>query len=79
MARAVPLFCIPYITKDVFTMLHPSPTSKIFSTETSHSTLYESEEPPFCVIQVFDANGSQSLLTLPGMEQKNILFFLQML
>jgi hypothetical protein len=56
MARAMPLFCTPYITKNVFIMLHLSPTAKIFSTRTSHSTYYESQEPFFEVVQVFYAN-----------------------
>jgi hypothetical protein len=64
MARAMPLFYTPSITKIIFNMLHPSPTFKIFSIRTSHSTHYESQEPPLHVIQVFHANGSQSLLTL---------------
>jgi hypothetical protein len=50
------------IKKIKFTMLHRSPTSKIFSTTTSHSTHYEPQEAPLCVVQVFDASGSQSLL-----------------
>jgi hypothetical protein len=71
MAKAMPLFRTPTITKNVFTMLHPSPTFKIFSTRTSHSTHYESQESTLCVIQVFHAIRSQSLLTLPCMVQKN--------
>jgi hypothetical protein len=51
-------------------MLHRSPTFKIFSTNTSHSTHYESQEALLCVVQDFDANGSQSLLTLLGRVQK---------
>jgi hypothetical protein len=52
---------------------------KIFYTRTTHSTHYESQEPPLCVVLVFDANGNQSLLTLSGKVQKSIFFFLQML
>jgi hypothetical protein len=74
MAIAMPLFCTPSITKNVFTMLRCSPTSKIFSTTTSHSTHYESQEAPLCVVQVFDANGSQSLLTLLNRVQKKRFF-----
>jgi hypothetical protein len=70
MARAMPLFCIPSITKNVLTMLHLFPTSKIFFTKTSHSTRYESQKPPHYVVQVFHANGSQSLLTMLGKVQK---------
>jgi hypothetical protein len=79
MARVVPLFYIPSITKNVCTMLYPSPTSQIFSTKTSHFTHYESQRPQLYVVQNFDANGSQSLLTLSDREQKNIFFFLQTL
>jgi hypothetical protein len=79
MAIAMPVFCTSSITKNVFTMLHHSPTSKIFCTTTSHSTHYESQEAPLCLVQIFDAKGSQSLLNLPGKVRKNIFFFLQML
>jgi hypothetical protein len=41
-------------------VLHPSPTSQIFFTSTSHSTHYEFQEPLLCVVQVFDDNRSQS-------------------
>jgi hypothetical protein len=60
-------------------MLHPSPTSKNFSTRTSHTTHYESQEPLLCEVQFFHANGNQSLLTLPSRVQKNIFAFLQLL
>jgi hypothetical protein len=43
------VYCTPSITKNVFTMLHCSPTPKIFSTTTWHSIHYESQEAPFCV------------------------------
>jgi hypothetical protein len=42
MAIEMPIFCTPLITKNVFTMLRCSPTSKIFSTTTLHATHYES-------------------------------------
>jgi hypothetical protein len=51
-------------------MLHPSPTSQMFSTTTSHSIYYESQKPQVYVVQVFDTNGSQSLLTLTRRVQK---------
>jgi hypothetical protein len=76
MAIAMPVFCTPSITKNVFTMLHCSPTSNIFSTNTSHPTNYESQEALLDVVQVFDANMSQSLLTLLDRVRKNISFFL---
>jgi hypothetical protein len=66
MARVVPLFCTSSIAKNVFTMLHPSPISQIFSTTTSHSTHFESQRPQLCEVQVFDINGSQSLPAIPG-------------
>jgi hypothetical protein len=44
MAIAMPMFCTPAVTKNVFTMLCWSPTSKIFSTTTLHATHYESQE-----------------------------------
>jgi hypothetical protein len=44
MAIAMPMICTPAVTKNVFTMLHWSPTSKIFSTSTLHATRYESLE-----------------------------------
>jgi hypothetical protein len=78
-AIGMQVFCNPSITKNVFTMLRRSPTSKIFSKSASHATHYESQEAPLRVIQVFHANGSQRLLTLPGRVQKNIYFFLQTL
>jgi hypothetical protein len=67
MARAMPLFCIPFITKNVFTMQHPSPISKIFSAhwDFHKSQLYE--------VQVLDANGNQSLLTLLGIKKHLLL------
>jgi hypothetical protein len=74
MARAVPLFWTPSITKNGFTVLPPSPTSQTFYTKTSHSTHSESQ---LCEIQVFDTKGSQNLLTLLGRVQKNIFLFLQ--
>jgi hypothetical protein len=79
MARVVSLFCTPSINKNVCTMLHPSLTSQIFFTTTSHSTHYESQKPQLCVVQIFNANGSQRLLTLQGKVQRNILSFLQTL
>jgi hypothetical protein len=51
MAIAMPMFCTPAVTKNVFTMLRWSPTSKIFSTNTSHATHYESQEAPLCALQ----------------------------
>jgi hypothetical protein len=76
MATTMPIFLTPSITKNVFTTLYRSLTSKVFSTTTLHSTHNESEEAPLCVVQVFDANKSQRLLTLPGRVQKNSFFFL---
>jgi hypothetical protein len=38
------MFCTPAVTKNVFTMLCWSRTSKIFSASTLHATLYESQE-----------------------------------
>jgi hypothetical protein len=69
-------FCTPSITKNVFTVLRRSFTSKVFSTSTSHATHYESL---LRVVQVCDTNKSQRLLTLPGKVQKNIYFVLQTL
>jgi hypothetical protein len=60
----------PSITKNAFTMLCPSPTSKIFSKRTSHSTHYESKEPQLCVVHVFDAN--RSVKTLQIVQQKSM-------
>jgi hypothetical protein len=51
MAKAMPMFCTPAITKNVFTMLRWSPTSKIFSTSTLHATHYESQEAPLRALQ----------------------------
>jgi hypothetical protein len=51
MAIAMPMFYIPAITKNVFTMLCWSPTSKIFSTSTLHATHYESQEAPLHALQ----------------------------
>jgi Ni/Fe-hydrogenase subunit HybB-like protein len=79
MAIAMPIFCTPLNTKNVFTVLHHSPTSKIYSTTTLHGIYYESQEAPLRVLQFFDANGSQKLLTMPGRVPKNIVFFLQTL
>jgi hypothetical protein len=79
MVIAMQAFCTPSSTKNVFTMLCCSPTSKMFSTSTSYATNYESQEAPLCVLQVCDANGSQRLLTLLGRVPKNIVFFLQTL
>jgi hypothetical protein len=75
----MPVFCTPFITKNVFTMLRRSPTSNFFSTTTSHSTHYDTQEASLCVVQVCDASESQRLLTLLGRAQKNIFFFLQTL
>jgi hypothetical protein len=44
MAIPVPMFYTPVDTKNVFTMLRWSLTSKIFSTSTLHATHYESQE-----------------------------------
>jgi hypothetical protein len=65
-AMAMQAFCTPSITKNVFTRLRCSPTSKMLSTSISHATHYESQEAPLRVLQVSDGNGSQRLLTLPG-------------
>jgi hypothetical protein len=51
MAIAMPMFCTPTVTKNVFTMLRWSPISKIFSTSTLHATHYESQEALLCVPQ----------------------------
>jgi hypothetical protein len=51
MAIPMPMFCIPVVTKNVFTMLHWSPISKIFSTSTLHATDYESQEAPLHALQ----------------------------
>jgi hypothetical protein len=51
MAIPMPMFCTPAVTKNVFTMLRWSPTSKIFSTSTLHATDYESEEAPLRALQ----------------------------
>ena len=77
MAITMPIFCTPLNTKNVFIVLHRSPTSKIYSTTTLHGTHYESQEALLCVLQFFDANGNQRLL-MPGMVPKNIVFFLQL-
>jgi hypothetical protein len=45
------MFCTPAVAKNVFTMLHWSPTSKIFSTTTLHATHYESQEAPLRALQ----------------------------
>jgi hypothetical protein len=79
MAIEMPLFRTPSIKKNVFTMLRSFSTSKICSTRTSHSIQYGSQEALLHVVQVFDANESQSLLTLAGRVQKTIFFFLQIL
>jgi hypothetical protein len=51
MAIAMPMFCIPAVIKNVFTMLRWSPTSKIFSTSTLHTIHYVSQEAPLCALQ----------------------------
>jgi hypothetical protein len=51
MAIGMPMFCTPAVTKNVFTMLCWSPTSKIFSTTTLHATHYESQEAPLRALQ----------------------------
>jgi hypothetical protein len=47
----MPMFYTPDVTKNVFTMLRWSPTSKIFSTSTLHATHYESQEVPLGALQ----------------------------
>jgi hypothetical protein len=54
MARTMPLFCIPSIKNNIFTMLHPSPTSKIFSTRTLH---YELKNLHFVLFKFFTPMG----------------------
>jgi hypothetical protein len=51
MAIAMPMFCTPAVTKNVFTMLRWSSTSKIFPTSTLHATHYESQEAPLRALQ----------------------------
>jgi hypothetical protein len=57
MAIVLLVFCIPSITKNVFTMLSHSPILKIFSTIISDSTHYEYQEALLRVVQVFDTNA----------------------
>jgi hypothetical protein len=51
MAIAMPMIYIPIVTKNVFTMLRWTPTSKIFSTSTLHATYYESQEALLFALQ----------------------------
>jgi hypothetical protein len=51
MAIPMLVFCTLAITKNVFTMLRWSPTSKFFSTSTLHATHHESQEAPLRALQ----------------------------
>jgi hypothetical protein len=72
-------FCNPLHYKKCFHYATLFLYFKIFSTSTSHTIHYESQEASLCVLQVCGANMSQRLLTLPGRVPKIIVFFLQTL